>query len=130
MDGTALMKYFKDSSGNVYAYESDGSRDSFISDGLAPITKAEADALLVQPPSVPQSVTRFQARAAIHLAGLLEQVEALMAHPDTPMLAKLAWQDAQEFKRTSPTVLAMAGALGLTEAQIDDLFTTASGIEA
>ena len=82
------------------------------------------------PPSVPQVVSRFQARAALHLAGLLESVEALMADPATPALAKLAWQDAQEFKRTSPTVLTMADALGLTEEQIDSLFTTAAGIEA
>lgn len=124
------MKYLKDSSGNVYAYESDGSQDSFIADGLEAITKQEADALLVQPPSVPQSVTRFQARAALHLAGLLEQVEALMAHPDTPMLAKLAWADAMEFKRTSPTIASLASTLGLSDAALDDLFTVAVGIDA
>ena len=53
-----------------------------------------------------------------------------MAAPGTPALAKLAWQDAQEFRRTSPTVLAMAGALGMSDAQLDDLFTTAAGIDA
>lgn len=79
---------------------------------------------------IPQSVTRFQARAALHLAGLLESVETLMADPNTDMLAKLAWQDAQEFKRQSPTVLAMSQALGLTDARIDELFITAAGIEA
>lgn len=83
-----------------------------------------------QPPAVPQSVTRFQARAALHLAGLLEQVEAMIADPATPVLAKLAWQDAQEFKRTSPTIAAMSAGLGLTEQQLDDLFTTAAGIDA
>lgn len=81
-------------------------------------------------PEVPQVVSRFQARAALHLAGLLEQVEALMQDPETPALARLAWQDAQEFKRQSPTVLAMASALGLTDEQIDELFITAAGIEA
>lgn len=82
------------------------------------------------PAPIPQSVTRFQARAALHLAGLLEQVEAMIADPATPVLAKLAWQDAQEFKRTSPTIAAMSAALGLTEQQLDDLFTTAAGIDA
>lgn len=81
-------------------------------------------------PAVPQSVSRFQARAALHLAGLLKQVEAVIADPSTPVLAKLAWQDAQEFKRTSPTIAAMSAALGLTEQQLDDLFTTAAGIDA
>ena len=79
---------------------------------------------------IPQSVTRFQARAALHLAGLLQSVDAMMSDPSADMLAKLAWQDAQEFKRTSPTVLAMAKALNLTDKQVDDLFVQAAGIEA
>ncbi len=85
-----------------------------------------------EPPldGVPQVVTRFQARAALHLAGLLTTVESLMTDPQTDMLARLAWQDAQEFRRQSPTVLSMAGALGLTDEQLDALFTTAAGIEA
>lgn len=83
-----------------------------------------------QPVLIPQIVSRFQARAALHLAGLLDDVEALMAAPGTPALAKLAWADAQEFKRTSPTVQTMAAAIGLTEAQLDELFTTAAGIDA
>lgn len=82
------------------------------------------------PAPIPQVVSRFQARAALHLAGLLESVETLMQDPSTDLLARLAWQDAQEFKRQSPTVLAMAAALGLTEAQVDELFVTAAGIEA
>lgn len=82
------------------------------------------------PPVIPQVVSRFQARAALLLAGLLDDVEALMSAPGTPALAKLAWADAQEFKRNSPTVQAMAAAIGLTEAQLDELFTTAAGIDA
>jgi hypothetical protein len=87
-------------------------------------------AISAQTALVPQTVSSFQARAALHLAGLLEQVETLMQSSETDMLAKLAWQDAQEFKRQSPTVLAMAQALDLTDAQIDALFVTAAGIEA
>ncbi len=85
-----------------------------------------------EPPldGVPQVVTRFQARAALHLAGLLTTVESLMTDPQTDMLARLAWQDAQEFRRQSPTVLSMGATLGLTDAQLDALFTTAAGIEA
>lgn len=75
-------------------------------------------------------VTRFQARAALHSAGLLQAVESIMSNEATDMIARLAWQDAQEFKRTSPTVQAMAAALGLTDAQVDDLFRQAATIEA
>jgi hypothetical protein len=35
------MKHFKDGNNNVYAYESDGSQDSYISDSLIPINDAE-----------------------------------------------------------------------------------------
>jgi hypothetical protein len=80
------------------------------------------------PVSVPKVVTRFQARAALLQAGLLPQVEALMANA-TPM-AKIAWSDVQEFRRTSPLLLSMAAAMNLTSAQLDQLFITASGIEA
>lgn len=79
---------------------------------------------------VPQTVTRFQARAALHLAGLLEAVETMMQSPDTPMLARLAWQDAQVFERQSPTVLTLAEALSLSDADLDQLFIDAAGIKA
>lgn len=82
------------------------------------------------PTSVPETVTRFQARAALHLAGHLSAVEALMANEATPVLARLAWQDALTFERQSPTVAGMAQALGLSDADIDLLFITAAQIEA
>lgn len=98
------------------------------------VIEADADGFPVAvdppPPGPPQVVSRFQARAALHLAGLLTAVEALMTDPETDPLARLAWTDAQEFRRTSPTLLAMASALSLTKAQIDQLFITAAGIEA
>lgn len=80
------------------------------------------------PPVVPSVVSRFQARAALMQAGLLDQAEAavLQAGP----LAQLAWADAQEFRRNSPTINSLAALVGLTEAQIDALFISASQIEA
>lgn len=79
---------------------------------------------------VPQVVSRLQAKAAIYLSGQLEAVDALMANEATPMLARLAWANALEFKRQSPTVLAMGAALGLSDDAIDQLFITAAQIEA
>ena len=121
-------------------FHEDGSR-SVIVDGqqkrieMADLTDAErVEALEASPPStapvVPAVVTRFQARSALHLAGMLQTVEALMNDPQTDALARIAWQDALEFRRGSPTVAAMAMALGLSSAQIDQLFITAGGIEA
>jgi hypothetical protein len=75
-------------------------------------------------------VSRFQARAALHQAGLLSQVEAIMADPATDTLVKLAWQDAQEFVRFSPTIQTVAGLLGITDAELDGLFRLAASIHA
>lgn len=108
--------------------------------------KAEAWALIPDPPSpqhrwdgsqwvappvyVPQIVSRFQAKAALLNAGLLSQVEELVAHPDTDVLVKLAWAEATPFERNSPTVSWLASALGLTDQQVDDLFIAAAQINA
>lgn len=80
--------------------------------------------------AVPFKVSRFQAKAALFQAGLLDQVEALMASPDTSAIYKLAWVEAQDFERRSPTVNALGAALGITSEQMDQLFITAAGITA
>jgi hypothetical protein len=71
--------------------------------------------------------SRFQARAALHNAGLLAQVNAFIADADP--LVQIAWADAVEFRRNSPTIKAMAEGLELTDAQVDDLFRAAMQIE-
>jgi len=81
-----------------------------------------------QPPSVPFSVTPFQAKAAIYAAGLLPAVEAAIAAASP--IAQLAWSDATAFTRDSPTIAALSAQLGLTPAQVDDLFIAAASIEA
>lgn len=81
-----------------------------------------------EPVFVPQVVSRFQARAALMQTGLLDEAEAAIAGADA--VTKLAWAEALEFHRTSPTVNAMCAVLGLTEQQIDDLFVAAAQIEA
>lgn len=73
-------------------------------------------------------VSRFQARAALHNVGLLASVEAAVAAADP--FVQIAWQDASEFRRGSPTIAALAAALGLTDVQLDDLFRAAALIEA
>lgn len=78
---------------------------------------------------VQQEVTRFQARAALYNAGLLDSVENYIALSDTPMLVKLAWADAQSFVRTSDMIVSVAAGLGLTDAQVDALFVSAAVIE-
>ena len=76
------------------------------------------------------SVSAFQAEQALDDMGHLDAVETLMADPATPKKTVRAWRKAQVFKRDSPTVLDMAGALGLTTEQLDALFEHAATIEA
>lgn len=71
--------------------------------------------------------SRFQAKAALHNAGLLTAADAAVAAADD--LTKMAWADATEFRRNSPTIAAIGAALGLADAEIDDLFNAAIQIE-
>ena len=74
------------------------------------------------------TVTRFQAKAALLQAGLLDQVQSYIDGPDVPDLVKLAWQEAG-FRRGSKMINDIGSELGLSEAQMDDLFLTARGID-
>lgn len=78
---------------------------------------------------VPQSVGPYQARAALLAADLLDDVEALIADPETDRAIKIAWEYASEFKRESPFIEQMAAALSLTEKQVDELFIAAAQVE-
>lgn len=49
------MKYFKNQSNKVFAYESDGSQDKYIKEGLTPITEAEMVTLTTPPPPPPKT---------------------------------------------------------------------------
>lgn len=79
--------------------------------------------------SVPESVTRFQARQALKAAGLLGTVDAAVAASGNVAIQD-AWAEALNFKRQSPSILAMAAALNLTSAQLDDLFRAAAAVTA
>jgi hypothetical protein len=81
-------------------------------------------------PPVPERVTRFQAKAALAHFDYLATIEAVMADPATPALYRLAWADAVHYERTAQTVAAMGQILGLTDAQLDDLFRYAATVSA
>lgn len=83
---------------------------------------------VVEPIPVPQTVSRFQARAALLHAGKLAEVEAAIAQA-SPM-DQLAWAETTEWLRDSPTINAIGAAVGLSPSDIDDLFRVAAGITA
>ena len=70
------------------------------------------------------TITPLQAKIALHRAGLLETVESMIAGADIE--TQLAWKEATGFERSSALLNGMAAALGLTTAQLDDLFAAAA----
>ncbi len=80
------------------------------------------------PAPVPKVVSRFQAQAALLAAGTLGMVRAAVAQASA--FDKLAWEEAAEFRRSSPTLNNLAAAMGMTQQELDDLFRAAVQIEA
>jgi len=76
------------------------------------------------PAPVPESVSRRQAKRALLAAGLLSTVEAAVAGASAEV--QIDWTDAIEFRRDNALIASMAVSLGLTSAQIDDLFRSAA----
>lgn len=74
-----------------------------------------------QPPVVPQQIQMWQARAILSRAGLLGSVDQAVKAATNPEI-EIAWEYAPHVVRNSAFVSAMAGALGLTDEQIDNLF--------
>jgi hypothetical protein len=96
------------------------------------MTPAEEAAFLAEQPQVyiPQSVTMRQARLALFGAGLLDDVEAAIDALPEPQktAARIEWDHSQTVERNRGLVVQLGTALGLTPAQIDQLFITAAGL--
>jgi hypothetical protein len=72
--------------------------------------------------------SRMQAKIAMYQAGILEAVESVISQADP--LVQIAWNEAIEFRRNSPTIISLANTIDppLTETQLDDLFRAAMEI--
>lgn len=82
------------------------------------------------PPLIPSVVTMRQARLALLAAGRLPTVNsaiAAMAGTDGDA-ARIEWEYAATVSRNSPLVSNLAGALALSAAQLDTLFTAAAAL--
>ncbi len=77
---------------------------------------------------VPASVTMRQGRLALLAAGKLAQVDAAIASLPEPQKsgALIEWNYSNELQRNNAFVATLGGALGLTEAQVDQLFIAAA----
>lgn len=94
------------------------------------MTAAELSARL-QAERAEMVVSMHQARLALLGAGILNNVQSAIdgiADPTARAAAHIDWEYATEVRRLSPLITRLAPALGLNDAEIDDLFSTAAGI--
>lgn len=74
--------------------------------------------------AVPQQVTMRQACLALENAGILDEVEALVATLPRPY--QIEWQRASTVERDNMLVEVVRAQQGMTVQQIDDLFVLAA----
>lgn len=92
--------------------------------------RSKVEPYVPPPPVVPATVTRFQALAVLAAGGYLDTVRTYINTLDVNNVQRLAWENAADWERTSPTLNALAAILGLDDTQVDDLFIAASSISA
>lgn len=88
---------------------------------------------VVSPPApvIPSSVSKAQGKTALIAAGLWPAVLAAIAAIEDAtqrQLAEVALHDTTTWERTSPTLNALAVGIGLSDAQLDALFVSASQV--
>lgn len=113
----------------VQVFDEDGiSRMSMIASALP--EGASVEPYVAPPPPIPSTVTRFQALATLSAAGHLPAIRTYINTLDQDNITRLAWENAADWERTSPTLAALATMLGLTDADVDDLFVAAAQVSA
>jgi len=92
-------------------------------------TQAAIDAVVITPPKI-KSVTMRQARLALLGAGMLSTVNSMLASMTGAQgeAARIEWEYSQEVQRDRGLVQALGTQMGMTEAQLDALFTAAAAI--
>ena len=73
-----------------------------------------------------KEITPLQAKLQLLEIGLLDEVEVMVA---TDRKVQLYWEYASVIEREHETLKAMAAQLGLTDEQLDELFTAASKLK-
>lgn len=103
--------------------------DVLVTDNVRSMTQEEIDTRLEQKRSY-MVVSMRQARLALLQAGLLPQIDAAIASLTEPEKSgvSIEWEYAQEVKRHHAWVIALGQHLGLSDQQLDDLFTLAESL--
>lgn len=81
-------------------------------------------------PPVPQSVAMWKTKTVLQQYGFLDAVNSVVAASNNAAL-QFAWgpNGAQEIRRDSNAIAAMAQAVGLSSDQVDAMFIAAAAIE-
>lgn len=107
----------------VYGNKQPGYAESFVKDDSPELLE------FLNPPVPPPPITKRQLRLTLVRNGIsLSDIEAAIAAMPAGQAkeeAQIEWADASTFNRNHPTLLLIAGALGLTEAQIDAMWSEA-----
>jgi hypothetical protein len=92
-------------------------------DSLAPVPAPK-------PEPVPSEVSNAQARESLIRLGIsIASVDSALAAITDPVEREIAftqWEYRDKIRRNASLVVSIAGSLGLSESQVDDLFRTAS----
>lgn len=81
------------------------------------------------PPPAELTIKSWQAKAILEAQGLLDAAETVIAGmPDgiQKIAVQSAWRNNADFPRQSETILTLAAAIGLTESQVDEMFSAAA----
>tara|TARA_R110000868_G_scaffold410670_1_gene699676 strand:- start:555 stop:923 length:369 start_codon:yes stop_codon:yes gene_type:complete len=104
----------------VAVFDEDGiSRGSCLASSLPEGTEIEP--YIPPPPVVPSVITMRQARLALLMADRLSEVNAAVNQAGEA--AQIEWEFATEVHRNWPLVAALQSGLGLTDDDLDALFT-------
>jgi hypothetical protein len=121
-DGTEI-----DSKGNrVIKWSIRDMFSDYVNEEGVAVTKAEQESEYLERKRkelVPKTITPRQARLALLQATLLDEVEAMVA---TDKSMGIWWEYSLEIERNSEHIINAGLALGLTEEQLDNLFTEGS----
>lgn len=82
------------------------------------------------PKRIPREILNWRAKAVLARMGLTDQIDGMiqaMPEPDRTVVSA-AWHGNAALARKGATVTALAAALGLSEAQVDELFLSADAI--
>ncbi|TCB36845.1 hypothetical protein E0H82_03805 [Acinetobacter sp. ANC 4910] len=131
------MKYFKNPTGEVYAFEADGSQDDLITDEFVAMTSDEIDRHINPQNYLSdeekeqlrlaqfKSLTRRQLKLALLENNLLETVEQTINVIEDPIMKtriQIEYNESERFERTNESVQFMLGILNLSTEQVDDLW--------